>query len=116
MADDPKIRYFFIVQINIQPTAAARATRVKGFIVLVSSMFSPRQSCPAQESNRKRESHSEAATRLHLFYCYRRIVMRAQPTEGPSWGYPVLVLGAVSFFLEPFCGKSLSKIDKSDVN
>ena len=33
-------------------------------------------------------------------------------TEGPSWGHPVLVLGAVSLFSEPFCGKLLSKVDK----
>ena len=33
-------------------------------------------------------------------------------TEGPSWGYPVLVLGAVCPFLEPFCGELLSKVDR----
>ena len=32
-----------------------------------------------------------------------------EATEGTSWGYPVLVLGAVSSILEPFCGKLLSK-------
>ena len=37
-------------------------------------------------------------------------------TEGPSWGYPVLVLGAVSSFLEPFCGKLLSKVDEPGGN
>jgi len=33
-------------------------------------------------------------------------------TEGPSWRHPVLVLGAVSSFLEPFCGELLSNVDK----
>ena len=41
---------------------------------------------------------------------------RMLPTEGPSWGHPVLVLGAVSSLLEPSYGKLLSKIDKSVVN
>ena len=34
------------------------------------------------------------------------------PTEGPAWGYPMLVLGAVCSFLEPFCGNLSPKIDK----
>ena len=33
-------------------------------------------------------------------------------TEGPSWGYPMLVLGAVCSFLEPFCGHLSPKNDK----
>ena len=33
-------------------------------------------------------------------------------TEGPMWGYPVLVLGAISSFLEPFRGHLSSKVDK----
>ena len=33
-------------------------------------------------------------------------------TEGPSWGYPVPGLGAVSPVLEPFCCELLSKVDK----
>ena len=33
-------------------------------------------------------------------------------TEGPSWGHPMLVLGALGSFLEPFCGHLLPKVDK----
>ena len=32
--------------------------------------------------------------------------------EGPSWGYPVLVLGAISSFLEPFRGSVSPKVDE----
>ena len=35
-----------------------------------------------------------------------------QPTKGPMWGYPRLVLGALGSFLEPFCGNVLPKVDK----
>ena len=38
------------------------------------------------------------------------------PTEGPWWGYPMLVLGAVCPFLEPFCGHLSPKVDKSSKN
>jgi len=34
------------------------------------------------------------------------------PTEGSSWGYPMIVLGAVCSFLEPFCEHLSPKIDK----
>ena len=34
------------------------------------------------------------------------------PTEGPMWGHPMPVLGALSPFLEPFCGHLSPKIDK----
>ena len=33
-------------------------------------------------------------------------------TRGPSWGHPMLVLGAPGSFLEPFCGYVLPKVDK----
>ena len=33
-------------------------------------------------------------------------------TEGPWWGYPMLILGAVCSFLEPFCGHLSPKVDK----
>ena len=33
-------------------------------------------------------------------------------TKGPMWGHPDFVLGAISSFLEPFCGYLSSKIDK----
>ena len=33
-------------------------------------------------------------------------------TEGPVWGYHVLVLGAISSFLEPFRGQLSPKVDK----
>ena len=33
-------------------------------------------------------------------------------TEGPSWGYSKVVLGAIRSFLEPFCGHLSPKIDK----
>ena len=33
-------------------------------------------------------------------------------TEGPTWGHPMLVLGAVCSFLEPFCGHLSPKLDK----
>ena len=33
-------------------------------------------------------------------------------TEDPMWGYPVFVLGAISSFLEPFCGHLSPKLDK----
>ena len=36
----------------------------------------------------------------------------ALTTEGPSWWYPVPGLGAVSPFLEPFCGHLSPKVDK----
>ena len=32
--------------------------------------------------------------------------------EGPMWGHPMPVLGALSPFLEPFCGHLSPKIDK----
>jgi hypothetical protein len=34
------------------------------------------------------------------------------PTRGPSWGHPMVVLGASRSFLEPFCGHLLPTIDK----
>jgi len=34
------------------------------------------------------------------------------PTEGPMWGHPMPVLGALSPFLEPFCGHLSPKLDK----
>ena len=37
---------------------------------------------------------------------------QALPTEGPWWGYPMLVLGAVCSCLEPFCGHLSPKVDK----
>ena len=33
-------------------------------------------------------------------------------TEGPMWGHPMPVLGALSPFLEPFCGHLSPKLDK----
>ena len=36
----------------------------------------------------------------------------AVATKGPMWGHPMLVLGALCSFLEPFCGYSSPKIDK----
>ena len=33
-------------------------------------------------------------------------------TEGPSWGYPMAVLGAVFPSLEPFCGHLSPKVDE----
>ena len=33
-------------------------------------------------------------------------------TEGLLWGHPMLVLGALCSFLEPFCGQLSPKIDK----
>ena len=33
-------------------------------------------------------------------------------TKGPSWGYPMLVIGALGSFLEPICGHVLPKVDK----
>ena len=33
-------------------------------------------------------------------------------TKGPMWGHPMLVLGALCSFLEPFCGHLSPKIDK----
>ena len=35
-----------------------------------------------------------------------------QTTRGPSWGHPMVVLGTIRSFLEPFCGHLLPKIDK----
>ena len=35
-----------------------------------------------------------------------------EATEGPWWGHPMLVLGALCSFLEPFCGHLSPKIDK----
>ena len=32
--------------------------------------------------------------------------------EGPTWGHPMLVLGAVCSFLEQFCGHLSPKLDK----
>ena len=32
-------------------------------------------------------------------------------TQSPMWGYPVLVLGAISSFLEPFRGRLSPNID-----
>jgi len=32
--------------------------------------------------------------------------------EGPMWGHPMLVLGALFSLLEPFCGHLSPKIDK----
>ena len=37
---------------------------------------------------------------------------RGATTEGPWWGHPMLVLGALCSFLEPFCGHLSPKIDK----
>ena len=34
-------------------------------------------------------------------------------TRGPSWGHPMLVLGALGSFLEPFGGHSLPKLTTS---
>ena len=36
----------------------------------------------------------------------------SSPTEGPMWGHPMPVLGALSPLLEPFCGHLSPKIDK----
>ena len=36
----------------------------------------------------------------------------ASATEGPSWGYPMLVLGTVCSFSEPLCGHLSPKVDK----
>ena len=33
-------------------------------------------------------------------------------TKDPMWGHPMLVLGALCSFLEPFCGHSSPKINK----
>ena len=33
-------------------------------------------------------------------------------TEDPMWGHPMPVLGALSPFLEPFCGHLSPKLDK----
>ena len=33
-------------------------------------------------------------------------------TEGPMWGHPMPVLGALGPFLEPFCGHLSPKLDK----
>ena len=32
--------------------------------------------------------------------------------RGPSWGHPMVVLGTIRSFLEPFCGHLSPKIDK----
>ena len=53
-------------------------------------------------------------TALHEFLVDTLYLVR--PTEGPSWGYPVPGLGAVSPFLEPFCCGLLSKSDKPGKN
>ena len=37
---------------------------------------------------------------------------RRPATEGPMWGHPMLVLGALCSFLEPFCGHLSPKLDK----
>jgi hypothetical protein len=38
--------------------------------------------------------------------------VKSDTTEGPSWGYPKVVLGAIRSFLEPFCGHSSPKVDE----
>ena len=35
----------------------------------------------------------------------------SRTTQSPMWGYPVLVLGAISSFLEPFRGRLSPKVD-----
>ena len=42
----------------------------------------------------------------------RCVRVKGFATKGPMWGYPLPVLGAISPFLEPFCGHLSSKIDK----
>ena len=37
---------------------------------------------------------------------------RRRSTEGRMWGHPMPVLGALSPFLEPFCGHLSPKLDK----
>ena len=39
------------------------------------------------------------------------IAEAVHPREGPSWGYPMLVLGVLGSFLTPFCGHLLPKVD-----
>jgi len=41
------------------------------------------------------------------------LLLSRQPstTEGPMWGHPMPVLGALSPFLEPFCGHLSPKLD-----
>ena len=34
------------------------------------------------------------------------------PTRGPSWGHPMVVLGTIRSFLEPFCGHLSPNVDK----
>ena len=40
------------------------------------------------------------------------VIDTRRATEGPSWGYPALSLGALSPFFEPMCCELLSKFDK----
>jgi hypothetical protein len=37
---------------------------------------------------------------------------RIVTTKGPSWGYPMLVLGALGSFLVPFYGYLTPKVDE----
>jgi hypothetical protein len=39
-------------------------------------------------------------------------VTGSSATEGPSWGYPRPVLGAINPYLEPFCGHLSPKVDE----
>jgi hypothetical protein len=43
---------------------------------------------------------------------YSSYMLAAITTKGPMWGHPMLVLGALCSFLEPFCGNLSPKIDK----
>ena len=43
---------------------------------------------------------------------YRASFPAPSATKGPMWGHPMLVLGALCSFLEPFCGHLSPKIDK----
>ena len=69
---------------------------------------------PAQPSN---VSPGESYVGTHATLVPQSLSLsQSLPTEGPSWGHAVLVLGAVSSFLEPFCGGLLSNIDKPVAN
>ena len=46
------------------------------------------------------------------FHCPLLRLDGGSSTEGPMWGHPMPVLGALSPFLEPFCGHLSPKLDK----
>jgi len=41
-----------------------------------------------------------------------RVEVAGVATEGPSWGYPRPVLGAIDPYSEPFCGHLSPKVDE----